>query len=141
MSVLIEFHDENSELMWGLLVGTWTKGKAAPQFSHIDPAKLRVPVDLADLRAQCDLVGIKVTIPDTYTRLAVVKEGPETLVLQLPERSQLISAEQGLQSGSLRYKLPRFYATFLGPLNAETPEKRLEFQKFRIGDYAIATCM
>jgi hypothetical protein len=141
MSFLVEFHDENSELMFGMLIATWTKGVASPEFSHIDPARLRVPRDLADLRAQCELVGIKVTIPDSYTSLAVVREGPDTLVLRLPEKSQLIEAEQGLQAGSLRYRLPRFYATFLGPLRADTPEDRLKFQKFRIGDYAIATCM
>jgi hypothetical protein len=141
MSILIHFPDENSEFMWGLLIATWTKGEPPPQLSHIDPEKLKVPASLADLRAQIELVGIKVTIPDSYTGLTVVREGPQNLVVRLPEKSQLIMAEKALREGSVRYILPHFYATFLGPLRSDTPEDMLKLQTFRIGDYAIATCM
>src|SRR5262245_20199511 len=134
------FEDEHSEFLWGLLVATWTKGEPVGELSHIPADQLQAPADLADLLRQLGLVGIETTIPPQYTGLEVVREKPGTLLVRLPEKEELIAAEQTL-ANSEGYRLPHFYETFLGPLHADTPAKQLEFQKCRIGDYAIAGCM
>lgn len=134
--------DELSELKWGYLVATWAHRKPVPALEHIPAEKLQQPVTLADLQRQIRLVGISATNPeDYYTCLKVVREKPGTLLVRLPEEGELSRAEQGLTNGTLDYRLARFYETFLGPLHADTVEKKKEFQSCRIGDYAIASCM
>lgn len=134
------FEDEHSEFLWGLLVATWTKGEPVTELSHIPADQLQAPVDLADLTRQINLLQIKVSIPSQYTGLQLVRETPGKLLVRLPEKEELIAAEESLANG-VSYRLPHFYEKFLGPLHTETPQERLEFQKCRIGDYAIAGCM
>jgi hypothetical protein len=83
---------------------------------------------------------IKASNLSKYTDLEVVREKPGVLLVRLPEKQELIDAEASLATGG-NYRLPHFYAKFIGPLQAETLADRLEFQKCRIGDYAIAGCM
>jgi len=134
--------DEQSELRWGHLVATWVHGKPVPELGHIPAEQLQEPVSLADLQRQIRLVGISATNPENYyTGLRIVREQPGTLLVRLPEKGELSRAEQGLENGTLHYRLPRFYETFLGALHVDTAAKKLEFQSYRIGDYAIASCM
>jgi hypothetical protein len=136
----IWFDDEHSEFLWGQLVATWTKGEPVPELSHFSAEQLKAPVVLADLVRQLDLLQIKASNLSKYTDLEVVREKPGVLLVRLPEKQELIDAEASLETGG-NYRLPHFYEKFIGLLQAETLEQRLEFQKCRIGDYAIAGCM
>ena len=136
----IWFPDEHSEHLWGLLVASWTKGEPVPELSHIPAAELKAPVDLADLKRQLALLQLEPSNLEKYTDLEVVSEKPGILLIRLPEKEELSAAEASLANGE-SYRLPHFYAKFIGTLQAETLDERLEFQKCRIGDYAIAGCM
>jgi len=126
-----------SEVAWGRLVKTWATGKS--NFPAVSIDKLPVPRTLDDLKAQCALVGVQITIPAKFTGFAVIQHGPETLALRLPAKAMVEAAEADLDQG-LDYNLPHFYEVFCGPLNVQ-PAQRLDFQACRIGDYSIASCM
>jgi hypothetical protein len=126
----------STEVAWGRLVKTWATGKSS--FPAVSIDKLPVPRTLDDVKAQCALVGVQITIPARITGLAVLQHGPETLALRLPAKSMVEAAEADIQQG-LDYMIPHFYEVFCGPLNVP-PAQRLDFQACRIGDYSIATC-
>lgn len=128
---------QSTEVAWGRLVKTWATGKS--NFPSVSIDKLPVPRTLADIRAQCTLVGVEITIPAKITGLAVLQHGPETLALRLPSKAMVEAAEADLAQG-LTYAIPHFYEVFCGPLNVP-PAERLNFQACRIGDYSIANCM
>jgi hypothetical protein len=125
-----------SEVDWGRLVKTWATGKS--NFPAVSIDKLPVPRTLDDLKAQCTLVGVEITIPPKFTGFAVIQHGPETLALRLPAKAMVEAAEADLEQG-LPYAIPHFYEVFCGPLNVPQA-KRKDFQACRIGDYSIATC-
>ena len=126
----------STEVVWGRLVKTWATGKS--YFPAVSIDKLPVPRSLADLKAQCTLVGVEITIPAKITGLAVLQHGPETLALRLPAKAMVEAAEADLDAG-LAYGIPHFYEVFCGPLNVPAAERK-NFQACRIGDYSIASC-
>jgi hypothetical protein len=127
----------STEVMWGRLVKTWATGKS--NFPAVSVDKLPVPRTLDDLKAQCLLVGVEITIPTHITGLAVIQHGPETLALRLPAKSMVEAAEADLNAGAA-YIIPHFYEVFCGALNVPAAERR-NFQACRIGDYSISQCM
>jgi hypothetical protein len=126
-----------SEVDWGRLVKTWATGKS--NFPAVSIDKLPVPRTLDELKAQCALVGVEITVPAKFTGFAVIQHGPETLALRLPAKAMVEAAEADLDQG-LDYTIPHFYEVFCGPLNVPQP-RRKDFQACRIGDYSIASCM
>jgi hypothetical protein len=126
-----------SETAWGRLVKTWATGKS--NFPTVSIDKLTVPRTLDDLKAQCTLVGVEITIPAKITGLAVIQHGPETLALRLPAKAMVEAAEADLDQG-LTYAIPHFYTVFCGPLNVPQAQRK-DFQACRIGDYSIASCL
>jgi hypothetical protein len=126
-----------TEAAWGRLVKTWATGKS--NFPAVSIDKLPVPRTLDDIKAQCLLVGVEITIPAAYTGLAVLQHGPEVLALRLPAKAMVEAAEADLDQG-LTYAIPHFYEVFCGPLNVQ-PADRKTFQACRIGDYSISSCM
>jgi hypothetical protein len=125
------------ELKWGKLVRSWATGKS--EFpNEIPDAKLRVPTDLADLKAQCAKVGVSITIPASFKGLVVIQQSPETLVLRLPSAKMVKEALEDLSAPANGYKLPHFYTTF-GPVRVP-PQDKEKFQALRIGDYTIGSC-
>lgn len=125
-----------TEVLWGRLVKTWATGKSNFPTTSID--KLPVPRTLDELKAQCTLVGVEITVPAKFTGFAVIQHGPETLALRLPAKAMVEAAEADLDQG-LPYALPHFYEVYCGPLNVQ-PNQRKDFQACRIGDYSIASC-
>jgi hypothetical protein len=125
-----------TEAAWGRLVKTWATGKS--YFPAVSVDKLPVPRTLDDIKAQCTLVGVEITLPPKFTGLAVLQHGPETLALRLPAKEMVEAAEARLSQG-LDYRIPHFYDVFCGPLVVQ-PADRLTFQACRIGDYSIASC-
>ena len=86
-----------TEVAWGRLVKTWATGKS--NFPAVSVDKLPVPRTLEDLKAQCALVGVEITIPAKITGLAIIQPGPETLALRLPAKSMVEAAEADLDQG------------------------------------------
>jgi hypothetical protein len=127
----------STEVLWGRLVKTWATGKS--NFPTVSIDKLPVPRTLDDLKAQCTLVGVEITIPAKVTGLAILQHGPETLALRLPAKAMIEAAEADLDQ-NVPYAIPHFYETFCGPLNV-APNQRKDFQACRIGDYSISFCM
>jgi hypothetical protein len=126
-----------TEVTWGRLVKTWATGKSYIPAVSVD--KLPVPRTLDDLKAQCLLAGVEITIPAKLTGLAVIQHGPETLALRLPAKAMVEAAEADLDAGAA-YMIAHFYEVFCGPLNVPAAERK-NFQACRIGDYSIASCM
>ena len=126
-----------TEVAWGRLIKTWATGKS--NFPTVAVDKLPVPRTLEDIKAQCALVGVQITIPAKITGLTIIQPGPETLALRLPAKAMVEAAEADLEQG-LDYLLPHFYTIFCGPLNVQ-PGQRKDFQACRIGDYSIGNCM
>ena len=127
----------STETAWGRLVKSWATGKS--NFPAVSIDKLPLPRPLADLKAQCALVGVDITIPAAITGLTVIQHGPETLALRLPAKAMVEAAEADLDQGAA-YIIPHFYEVFCGPLNVP-PAERKTFQACRIGDYSVGTCM
>jgi hypothetical protein len=130
-----------SEANWGRLVKTWATGVSHLQGVTID--KLPVPRTIQDIKDQCALPGVQVsiTIPASLTGLAVLQHGPETLALRLPAKKMVEAAEAELSAQGATYPLPAFYSTFCGPLHGvDSPDKKKLLQALRIGDYSIGTC-
>ncbi len=96
----------STETAWGRLVKTWATGKS--NFPAVSVDKLPVPRTLDDLKAQCALVGVQITIPAKITGLAIIQHGPETLALRLPAKAMVEAAEADLTQG-VDYVLPHFY--------------------------------
>ena len=110
-----------SEVDWGRLVKTWATGKS--NFPAVSVDKLPVPRTLDELRAQCALVGVEITIPAKFTGFAVIQHGPETLALRLPAKTMVEAAEADIEQG-LDYHLPHFYEIFCGPLNVPQAKRK-----------------
>lgn len=126
----------STEAAWGRLVKTWATGKS--NFPAVSIDKLPVPRTLDDIKAQCVLVGVEITVPEKITGLVVIQHSPETLALRLPSKTMVEEAEADLDQG-VPYPIPHFYEVFCGPLNVP-PGERKTFQACRIGDYSIGTC-
>ena len=86
-----------SEVDWGRLVKTWATGKS--NFPAVSIDKLPVPRTLDELKAQCALVGVEITVPAKFTGFAVIQHGPETLALRLPAKAMVEAAEADLDQG------------------------------------------
>ena len=126
---------EEHEEKWGRLVRTWVTGNS--EFPADIPAtRLTPPKDLTDLKEQCVLVGIEISIPARITGLVVTQQGPETLLLRLPSKKMV---EEALARPPGQYKIPAFYQLYCGPLSIPAGQEE-KFQALRIGDYTLGTC-
>ena len=72
---------------------------ANPIFQRCRSTSCPVPRTLDDLKAQCALVGVEITIPAKFTGFAVIQHGPETLALRLPAKAMVKAAEADLEQG------------------------------------------
>lgn len=124
-----------SEENWGRLVRTWVLGKS--EFPTVGIDKLPLPRTLEDLKAQCLLVDVDITIPDTINDLVMIQPGAKTLVIRLPSKKMTEDALATMVPGT--YQIPNFYTIFCGPLNIPPGQEEL-FQALRIGDYSIGNC-
>ena len=124
-----------TEEAWGRLVRSWVLGKS--EFPGVGIDKLPLPRTLAELKAQCDLVGVQITIPASITDLVMIQPGPNTLVLRLPSKKMTEDALAAMGPGT--YQIPHFYTIFCGPLNVPAGKEEA-FQALRIGDYSIGNC-
>jgi hypothetical protein len=127
---------------WGELVKCWSTDRPHPADGRTYP----VPRTSAELRAQCDGDGtpqnpglsIGLTLPEHVEDLVVFTHGKGTMVLRVPPKELILSAEEHLKAGGATW-LPTFYTDAFG-LPEIDPQDPLAFQAARIGDYSIANC-
>lgn len=125
-----------SEENWGRLVRTWARGVS--EFANVTIDQLPLPRTLDELKNQCKLVDVDITIPGSFTDLVIIQPGPHTLALRLPSKKMTEDALANTAPGT--YKIPHFYTIFCGPLKVP-PGQEEAFQALRIGDYSIGNCM
>ena len=130
--------DAASEEDWGKLIKTWATGVS--YFPAVQVAKLPVPRSLDDIRNQCTLVGVNITIDPSMKTLTIIQHSPEAFTIRLPPKQMIEDAEKALKAGEIEYTLPHFYGVFCGDLQAETVDKRMTLQACRIGDYSLSIC-
>ncbi len=133
----------------GKLVKTWATGEDYVRIGGVaDPARFPKPqnggkAELEKLQRQFDLAGVNLRIEGRFSKLVVVQEGAETLVLRLPPAESIKRQEQHLEQPGAAYPLPSFYEdaiTVTGNQSLDTVEDRLAFELKRIGDYTISNC-
>lgn len=131
--------DAAHEKQWGLLVRGWARGIS--EFAGIPYDKISPPRTIDELKAQCNLVGIKVKVPTYMTALTIAQHSPEVLVITLPSKKLVEDAlaEHGQQG--FKYSIPTFYDYYCGPLKVAGKDDADKFQALRIGDYAAGQCM
>lgn len=123
---------------WGHLVMAWATGLPIPGTGGVAPTK---PTTLAELQAQCNAIGLTITIPAYLTDIRILDGAKNTLTIRLPAK-ELVEATQQDLAGSDEYRLPGFYEEIFGhPPLPMTTARKLELQAERIGDYAVGMCM
>jgi hypothetical protein len=136
---MVERFSVTDEIAWGKLVKSWATGNS--YFPGI--TGLAVPRTLQDIKDQCALVGIGVSIPAMHTGLLVVQSSEEVFVIKLPSKT-LVEATEAEMAAGAGYPLPKFYDTFYRdfgtPLNLPNNATKLDFHAARIGDYSIRMC-
>lgn len=141
--------DKGAEDLWGYLVKTWATGDSyvpdpADPAAKIPAARLPIPRDLDELKAQLQLCGLGdgVTIPEHIKGLAVLQYSPDTLALRLPPRAMVKEGEERLAAPGA-YPVREFIRTmFVDPTLRELdPGERLRLHACRIGDYSVTSCI
>lgn len=122
---------------WGWLVKSWATGRPIPGTTGSAPTP---PTTLAELKAQCDAIGLRIDLPSYLEQIRVLPGAKNTLTIRLPAKELVLSVEQDLAT-SPGYRLPQFYEDLFGhPMPEITPERKLDLQAERIGDYAVGMC-
>lgn len=125
---------------WGKLVKSWATGK-----NYVDPPKAALPLPrtLAELKDQCDSIGLVVQIPASLTGVAMMQYSPDILIVKLPPKSLVEAVEAEIGQGAA-YQIPRVYDEFYGrygaPLRLPDQATKMEFHAARIGEYSINHC-
>jgi hypothetical protein len=124
----------------GKLVKTWSTGE-----NHLGDGKdYPIPTTLDELKDQLAMAETGATIPARITKMVVVPQDMETLVLRLPPGELIKDSEEILSQGDNQYVLPTFYKDIVFAANGEAQIKKevaIDFHDHRIGDYTIANCM
>jgi hypothetical protein len=120
---------------WGYLVKMWATREAYPGVPV-----MTVPQSINELKKQADAVGLKVTVPDHVTGIAVATYSPEVLYIRLPPAAMIKDSENFLMDSRTEYPTPPIYDMY-SPTPFKIPkEDKLEFHAARIGDYTLSQC-
>lgn len=130
--------DAESEENWGNLIKTWATGRS--YFPAVEISKLPVPRSLDEIKHQCGLVGVNITIDPSMKTLTIIQHSPEAFTIRLPPKTMIEDAEKALREGTIDYALPHFYEVYCGDLQVGPGEERVRLQACRIGDYSLSVC-
>ncbi len=132
----LELFDVSDYRKWGYLVKAWATGKPIPGTGGAAPSK---PTTLTELEAQCNAIGLSLTIPGYLKNIRVLDGAMDTLTIRLPAKELVEAAEAHLMTQG--YRLPLFYDDIFGhPPLPMTSQRKLDLQAERIGDYAVGMC-
>jgi hypothetical protein len=124
----------------GKLVKSWSTKKPYFWDAHGKPIIYPEPKNMEEFREILRAAGAGADIPSGIKCLKVVHYNAEDLVLRIPPKKLIEDKEKALKKDG-GYPLPAFYLNDPpGADPAATPEQKLEFHAFRIGDYTIAHC-
>ncbi len=123
-------------IAWGKLVKSWATGRS---YFQPDAAAPPIPQTIAELKTQCQNVGVTIDIDPSIKGLAVMRYSEETMTLRLPPKALIERSEQLLADSD--YPLADFYGTFFtvtgGPANKD---QMMNFHHCRIGEYTVNSC-
>jgi hypothetical protein len=131
-------------LQFGKLVKSWTTREnyfARDSSNPFPGGAPPLPMTMAELKEQCRVAGVGLTVPADITGLQFIQHTSNTLIIKLPPPDLVKKSESDISLTPAAYPLPDFYDEFYrASAPPKTQQEKLEFHARRTADYTFGQC-